>query len=186
MVSQRSQPYHCLLPPQRILRLSLTPASTHSHPIPHQSINSSPKTRSRAQVRRVHHPSPTALHPLPVGARAVITYAAYSPWVDVDGKSNSPIHYLDHLILVNRYAYPFNKMTYSDVDVLPQPLLLYSVGTHRVPEHSDLILRSHSASSIEEFLSPSHSPPLGASPHRSSSPFATSSGVWTCAGDGFG
>ena len=63
-------------------------------------------------------------------------------------------------------------MTYSDVDVLPQPLLLYRVGTHRVPEHSDLILRSHSASSIEELLSTSHSPPLGGL-HRSSSPFAT-------------
>jgi hypothetical protein len=64
-------------------------------------------------------------------------------------------------------------MTYSDVDVLPQLLLLYRVGTHRVPEHSDLILRSHSASSIEEFLSTSHSRPLGGSPHRSSSPFGT-------------
>src|SRR6266851_6077163 len=46
-------------------------------------------------------------------------------------------------------------------------------GPDKVPEHSDLILRSHSASSIEEFLSTSHSPPLGSSPHRSSSPFAT-------------
>src|SRR5712671_6353078 len=46
-------------------------------------------------------------------------------------------------------------------------------GPDKVPEHSDLILRSHSASSIEEFLSTSHSPPLGGSPHRSSSPFGT-------------
>jgi hypothetical protein len=105
-------------------------------------------------------------------SRTVITYAAYSPRVNVDGKSNS-IHNLDYLNLVNRYAYPFYKMTYSDVDVLPQLLLLYSVGTHRVPEHSDLILQSHSASSIEELLSTSHSPPLGGSPHRSSSPFGT-------------
>ena len=47
----------------------------------------------------------------------------------------------------------------------------YRVGTHRVPEHSDLRLRSHLASSIEEILSTSHSPPLGGSPHRLSSPF---------------
>jgi hypothetical protein len=63
----------------------------------------------------------------------------------------------------------FYKVTYSDVDVLPQ----LGSGPDKVPEHSDLILRSHSASSIEEFLFTSHSPPLGGSPHRSSSPFAT-------------
>src|SRR6266851_8775017 len=46
-------------------------------------------------------------------------------------------------------------------------------GPDEVAEHSVLIVRSHSASSIEEFLSTSHSPPLEGSPHRSSSPFAT-------------
>jgi hypothetical protein len=46
-------------------------------------------------------------------------------------------------------------------------------GPDKVAEHSDLILRSFSASSIEEFLSTSHLPLLGGSPYRSSSPFAT-------------
>jgi hypothetical protein len=52
------------------------------------------------------------------------------PGVDIDGKSNSPIHNLDYLNLVNRYVCQF----YSDilgpnVDVLPQLLLLHRVGT---------------------------------------------------------
>ena len=46
-------------------------------------------------------------------------------------------------------------------------------GPDKVLEHSDLILRSYSASSIEEFLSTSQSPLLRGSPHRSSSPFVT-------------
>ena len=71
------------------------------------------------------------------------------PGVDVDGKSDSRIHNLDYLNLVNRYAYPFNEVTHSDVDVLSQLLLLYRFGTHRVAEHSDLILWSHSASCIK-------------------------------------
>ncbi len=74
-----------------------------------------------------------------------------------------------YIMLLSQLGQPVRvpiKVTYSDDDVLPQLLLL-------VPEHSDLILRSHSASSIEEFLSTIHSPPLGGSPHRSSSSFAT-------------
>src|SRR5579863_6512508 len=46
-------------------------------------------------------------------------------------------------------------------------------GPDKVPEHSDFIWRSHSASSIEEFLSTGQSPPLSGSPFRSNSPFAT-------------
>lgn len=46
-------------------------------------------------------------------------------------------------------------------------------GSDGVPEHSDFIPRSYSASSVEEFLSAGQSPPLSGSPYRSSSPFAT-------------
>jgi hypothetical protein len=73
------QRYHCLLPPQRILRLGLTPASTHSHPIPHRSINTSPKVGSLMQVKRVHHPSRTTIHPLPVGAGVLSRVEPLSP-----------------------------------------------------------------------------------------------------------
>jgi hypothetical protein len=83
-------------------------------------------------------------------------------------RRDSPIHNLDYLNLVGPYVCLFYKVTYSDVDVLQQ----LGEGPDKVPEHSDLILRSHSASSIEELLSTSHSPALGGSPHRSSSPFA--------------
>ncbi len=55
------------------------------------------------------------------------------PGVDADGKSHSSKHDLDYLNLVNRYVCLFYKVTCSDVDVLPQLLLLYRVGTHRVP-----------------------------------------------------
>jgi hypothetical protein len=52
-------------------------------------------------------------------------------------------------------------------------------GPDKVLGHSDLILRSHSASSIEELLSTNHSPPLGGSPYHSSSPFGTP-GAYGC------
>ena len=52
-------------------------------------------------------------------------------------------------------------------------MLFHRSGPDEVPEHSDLIFRSYSASSIEELLSTGHSPPLEGSPHRSSPPFAT-------------
>jgi hypothetical protein len=51
------------------------------------------------------------------------------PGVDIDGKSDSPIHNFDYLNLVNRYVCLFYKVTYLDVDVLPQLLLLHRVGT---------------------------------------------------------
>jgi hypothetical protein len=54
---------------QPIPRLRPTLASTHSHRIPHRSLNASPKIGSRAQVKRVLHPSQIALHPLPVGGQ---------------------------------------------------------------------------------------------------------------------
>ena len=57
------------LPHQPIPRLRPTLASTHSHRIPHRRINTSPRTGSRVQVKRVHHRSRTALHPLRVGAQ---------------------------------------------------------------------------------------------------------------------
>src|SRR6267142_2085282 len=46
-------------------------------------------------------------------------------------------------------------------------------GPERPQEHPEFLWRSHSASSIEEFLSTGQSPPLGGSPYRSGSPFAT-------------
>ena len=94
--------------------------------------------------------------------------------LDVDGKSDSRIHNLDYLNLVNRYVCLFYRVTYSGVDVLSHSYCFFTgSGPDKVPKHSDSILRSYSASSIKEFLSTSHSPPLGGSPHHSSSPFAT-------------
>jgi hypothetical protein len=98
------------------------------------------------------------------------------PGVDVDGMSDSRIHNLDYLNSVNRYGRQFYKVTYSDVDALMfshSYCFFTGSGPDKVPEHSDLILRSYSTSSIEEFLSTSHSPPLGGSPHHSISPFGT-------------
>jgi hypothetical protein len=51
------------------------------------------------------------------------------PGVDIDGKSDSPIHNLNYLNLVNRSVCLFCEVTYSDVNVLPQLLLLHRVGT---------------------------------------------------------
>ena len=51
---------------------SQAPPYFHSNsfsPHSHRSINSSPKTGSPAQVKRIHHPSRTVFHPLPVGAQ---------------------------------------------------------------------------------------------------------------------
>jgi len=47
------------------------------------------------------------------------------PGVDIDGKSDSPIHNLKYLNLVNQYECLFYKVTYSGVDVLPQLLFLH-------------------------------------------------------------
>ena|SRR5712672_1802835 len=46
-------------------------------------------------------------------------------------------------------------------------------GPDVTQEPSEFIPRTLSASSIEDFLSTGHSPPLGGSPYYSSSPFAT-------------
>jgi hypothetical protein len=78
--------YHCLpLPHQPIPRRCPTPASTHSHHIPHRSINTSPKTGSQVQVKRVHHHheqfailSQSELKFEP--SRTIISYSAYAPW----------------------------------------------------------------------------------------------------------
>ncbi|KAI9433905.1 putative phosphatase regulatory subunit-domain-containing protein [Lactarius indigo] len=75
---------------------------------------------------------------------------------DADEKCDSPLHHLgNYHTLLNRFC--FFTGTAPD-------------GTM---EHSDTIPRSLSASSVEEFLSVGQSPPLGGSPYRSSSPFAT-------------
>ncbi|KAI0303332.1 putative phosphatase regulatory subunit-domain-containing protein [Multifurca ochricompacta] len=65
-----------------------------------------------------------------------------------DEKCDSPVHHLgNYNVLLNR--------------------------TRWTVEHSNLIPRSYSASSVEEFLSAGQSPPLGGSSLKSGSPFAT-------------
>jgi hypothetical protein len=60
-------------------------------------------------------------------------------------------------------------------------------GPDKVPEHSDLILRSHSASSIEGFLSTTVVIHLrSGQPSSFKFTVCDASGVWTCVGDGFG
>ncbi|KAI0285225.1 putative phosphatase regulatory subunit-domain-containing protein [Russula brevipes] len=77
------------------------------------------------------------------------------PGLGVDEKSGSPVPHLDYRDFLNRYCF------------------FTGSGPDGVSNHSDFIQRSHSASSVEEFLSAGQSPPLGGSFYRSNSPFAT-------------
>ncbi|KAH8991584.1 putative phosphatase regulatory subunit-domain-containing protein [Lactarius akahatsu] len=142
-----------------------SPARCHSFP-PH----SSPKQHHQAQgwvvggseestpsvtsssSSRSSSPTPS----LSPAELVVVTPLAAPAAGDVEEKCDSPLHHLgNYHTLLNRFCF----FTGSAPD-----------GTM---EHSDTIPRSLSASSVEEFLSVGQSPPLGGSPYRSSSPFAT-------------
>ncbi|KAH9057045.1 putative phosphatase regulatory subunit-domain-containing protein [Lactarius deliciosus] len=142
-----------------------SPARCHSFP-PHsspkqhhqaqgwvvgQSEDSTPSITSSSSSRS-SSPTPSLSPAEPV----VVTPIAAPAAGDVEEKCDSPLHHLgNYHTLLNRFCF----FTGSAPD-----------GTM---EHSDTIPRSLSASSVEEFLSVGQSPPLGGSPYRSSSPFAT-------------
>ncbi|KAF8496754.1 putative phosphatase regulatory subunit-domain-containing protein [Russula emetica] len=107
------------------------------------SITSSSSSRSPS-------PSPSFSPAEPVSPTRLLP-----PGLDMDGKKDSPIHHLDYNNFVNRYCFYTGS------------------GSDGMLEHPDFIPRSLSASSVEEFLSTSHSPPLCGTPYTSNSPFAT-------------
>jgi hypothetical protein len=126
------------------------------------SITSSSSSRSPS-------PSPSLSPAEPVSPTRLMP-----PGLDIDEKSNTPLHHLDYHNFVNRYVYLFYWMIYLDVDSFFHSYCFFTgSGPDGVLEHPDFIPRSLSASSIEEFLSAGQSPPLGGSPYSSSSPFAT-------------
>jgi hypothetical protein len=105
---------------------SLIEASMHQHLsqdwISGASEESTPSITNSSSSSPSRSPSLSPAEPLP-------PTRLMAPRVDVDGKSDSPIHNLDYLNLVDPYVCLFYKVTYSDVDVLPQLLLLHRVGT---------------------------------------------------------
>ena len=126
------------------------------------SITSSSSSRSPS-------PSPSLSPAEPVSPTRLMP-----PGLDMDEKSNLPIHHLDYHNFVNRYVYLLYWMVYLDIDSFFHSYCFFTgSGPDGVLEHPDFIPRSLSASSIEEFLSVGQSPPLGGSPCSSNSPFAT-------------
>jgi hypothetical protein len=126
------------------------------------SITSSSSSRSPS-------PSPSLSPAEPMSPTRLLP-----PGLDMDEKNDSPIHHLDYNNFVNRCVYLFNWTIYLDTNPFFHSYCFYTgSGPDGMLEHPDFIPRSLSASSVEEFLSTSHSPPLCGTPYSSNSPFAT-------------
>jgi len=139
MVRFNSFPPHSS--PKRQLQTQTQTPDSYEEGTP--SITSSSSSRSPS-------PSPSLSPAEPVSPTRLLP-----PGLDMDEKSDSPIHHLDYNNFVNRYCFYTGS------------------GPDGMLEHPDFIPRSLSASSVEEFLSTSHSPPLCSTPYSSNSPFAT-------------
>jgi hypothetical protein len=127
-----------------------------------------PSTTSSSSSRSPS-PSPSLSPAEPVSPTRLLP-----PGLDVDEKNDSPIHHLDYNNFVNRCVYLFNWTIYLDINSFFHSYCFYTgSGSDGMLEHPDFIPRSLSASSVEEFLSTSHSPPLCGTPYSSNSPFAT-------------
>ena len=148
-------------PPHSSPKQQLETQDTYEEGTP--SITSSSSSRSPS-------PSPSLSPAEPVSPTRLMP-----PGLDMDEKSNLPIHHLDYHNFVNRYVHLFYWMICLDIDSFFHSYCFYTgSGSEGVLEQSEFIPRSLSASSIEEFLSSAgQSPPLGGSPYYSNSPFAT-------------
>ncbi|KAH9961113.1 putative phosphatase regulatory subunit-domain-containing protein [Russula dissimulans] len=117
--------------------------------VPGASEESTPSITSSSSSRSPS-PSPSLSPAEPVSPTQLVP-----PGLQVDEKDDSSIPYLDYNNFVNRFCF----FTGSGPNVSHEP--------------SEFIPRTLSASSIEDFLSTGHSPPLSGSSYYSSSPFAT-------------
>jgi carbohydrate/starch-binding protein with CBM21 domain len=166
------------------------PTSAHPQPQPIVRFNSfpphsSPKRQLQTQTHDSYEegtpsitsssssrsPSPS---PSSSPAEPVLPTRLLPPGLGMDEKCDSPIHHLDYNNLVSRCVYLFRWTIYLDANPYFHRYCFYTgSGPDGVLEHPDFIPRSLSASSVEEFLSASHSPPLCGTPYSSNSPFAT-------------
>ncbi|KAI9508814.1 putative phosphatase regulatory subunit-domain-containing protein [Russula earlei] len=117
--------------------------------VPGVSEDSTPSITSSSSSRSPS-PSPSLSPAEPVSPTRLV-----HPGLDMDEKGDSPNLFLDYHNFVSRFCFYTGS------------------GPDPAHGHPDFIPRAHSASSIEEFLSAGHSPPLGGSPYHPSSPFAT-------------
>ena len=158
MVRFNSFPPHSS--PKRQLQTQTQTPDSYEEGTP--SITSSSSSRSPS-------PSPS-LSP----AEPVLPTRLLPPGLDMDEKNDSPIHQLDYSNFVNRYVHLYYWTIYLDTNSFFHSYCFYTgSGSDGMLEHPDFIPRSLSASSVEEFLSTSHSPPLCGTPYSSNSPFAT-------------
>jgi Carbohydrate/starch-binding module (family 21) len=158
MVRFNSFPPHSS--PKRQLQTQTQTPDSYEEGTP--SITSSSSSRSPS-------PSPSLSPAEPVSPTQLLP-----PGLDMDGKNDSPIRHLDYHNFVNRCVYLFNWTIYLDINSFFHSYCFYTgSGPDGMLEHPDFIPRSLSASSVEEFLSTSHSPPLCGTPLSSNSPFAT-------------
>jgi hypothetical protein len=159
MVRFNSFPPHSS-PKRQLQTQSQTPDSSYEEGTP--SITSSSSSRSPS-------PSPSLSPAEPVSPTRLLP-----PGLDMDEKNDSPIHHLDYNNFVNRCVYIFNWTIYLVINSFFHSYCFYTgPGPDGMLEHPDVLPRSLSASSVEEFLSTSHSPPLCGTPYSSNSPFAT-------------
>jgi hypothetical protein len=148
--------------PKRQLQTQTQTQTPDSYEEGTPSITSSSSSRSPS-------PSPSLSPAEPVSPTRLLP-----PGLDMDGKNDASIHHLDYNNFVNRYVYLFNWTIYLDIYSFFHSYCFYTgSGPDRMLEHPDFIPRSLSASSVEEFLSTSHLPPLCGTPYSSNSPFAT-------------
>jgi hypothetical protein len=158
MVRFNSFPPHSS--PKRQLQTQTQTPDSYEEGTP--SITSSSSSRSPS-------PSPSLSPAEPVSPTRLLP-----PGLDMDEKTDSSIHHLDYNNFVNRCVYLFNWAIYLDINSFFHSYCFYTgSGPDGMLEQPDFIPRSLSASSVEEFLSTSHSPPLCGTPYSSNSPFAT-------------
>ena len=101
------------------------------------------------------------------------------PGLDMDEKSDSPIHSLDYNNIVNRYPCLFYRVIYLDVDLFSRSYC-FNTGSRlgRIFEHPDFVPLSDPNSGIDGYFS---------SAYFSNSPFAIPSAdgrlQWTASDD---
>ena len=158
MVRFNSFPPHSS--PKRQLQTQTQTPDSYEEGTP--SITSSSSSRSPS-------PSPSLSPAEPVSPTQLLP-----PGLDMDEKNDSSIHHLDYNNFVNRCVYPFTWVIYLDINSFFHSYCFFTgSGPDEMLDRPDFIPRSLSASSVEEFLSTSHSPPLCGTPYSSNSPFAT-------------
>ena len=160
MVRFNSFPPHSS--PKRQLQTQTQTQTQDSYEEGTPSITSSSSSRSPS-------PSPSLSPAEPVSPTRLLP-----PGLDMHEKGDSLIHHLDYNNFVNRCVYLFYWMVYLGLNSFFYSYCFYTgSGPNGVLEHPDFLPRSLSASSVEELLSASHSPPLCGTPYSSNSPFAT-------------